>query len=266
MNIRSYNREAWNKLVEQKDRWTRPVSGAEIEQAREGMVSILLTPTKHVPPDWFPPLPGLKVLCLASGGGQQGPILAAAGADVTVYDNSPRQLEQDRHVAEREGLELRTVEGDMADLSCFEDDSFEFIFHPASNCFAEDVTKVWAEAFRVLAPGGTLVAGMVNPVPFLFDRELEKSGVFQLKYGVPYSDAASLPPEELQALIEAGEPLVFAHSLEDQIGGQLAAGFRLIGFYEDDWGGEEAIDQYCPSSFATRAEKPLAQPALACAD
>jgi len=30
--------------------------------------------------------------CLASGGGQQGPVLAAAGAHVTVFDNSPRQL------------------------------------------------------------------------------------------------------------------------------------------------------------------------------
>jgi len=51
--------------------------------------------------------------------GQQGPILAAAGADATVFDNSPRQLQQDCQVAEREGLDLRTVEGDMRDLSCF---------------------------------------------------------------------------------------------------------------------------------------------------
>lgn len=256
MNILNHNKKAWNSLVEKNDRWTRPVSSAEIERARNGEFSLGLTPTKRVPSHWFPPLSGLKVLCLASGGGQQGPILSAAGAEVTVFDNSPRQLQQDRNVAEREGLSIRTIEGDMADLSCFEDSCFEFIFHPASNCFAENVSKVWSEAYRVLKPGGTLVAGQVNPIPYLFNPDLEKKGIFQLKYGMPYSDAASLAQDELQGLIEAQEPLMFAHSLEDLIGGQIAVGFRLIGFYEDNWGGQEPIDQYLMSSFATRAEKP----------
>lgn len=55
--------------------------------------------TKSIPKNWFPTLEGLKILCLASGGGQQGPILAAAGADVTVVDISQKQLEQDIYVA-----------------------------------------------------------------------------------------------------------------------------------------------------------------------
>ena len=75
------------------------------------------------------------MLCLASGGGQQGPILAAAGAEVTVFDASEKQLAQDRLVAEREGLSLTTVQGDMADLSCFDDESFDFIFHPLLQLF-----------------------------------------------------------------------------------------------------------------------------------
>ena len=94
-------------------------------------------------------------MCLASGGGQQGPILAAAGADVTVFDNSPRQLEQDRYVADRDGLHLQTVEGDMRDLSCFPDESFDLIVHPVSNVFVPDVKPVWREAYRVLKPGAT---------------------------------------------------------------------------------------------------------------
>jgi len=259
MDIRNYNRDTWNSYVEKKNRWTRPISKAEIEQARKGEFSIFLTPSKPVPSDWFPPLSGLKVLCLASGGGQQGPILSAAGAEVTVYDNSPRQLGQDRLVAEREGLRLRTVEGDMADLSAFEDSCFGFIFHPCSNCFAEDLTKVWLEAYRVLEPGGTLVAGLSNPIPYLFDRELGGKGVFKLKYKMPYSDVTCLTKEELNDFIEADEPLEFAHSLEDLLGGQIAAGFQLIGFYEDDWGGQEAIDKHFKSFIATRAEKPTGQ-------
>lgn len=60
------------------------------------------------------------VLCLASGGGQQGPILAAAGARVTVFDNSRKQLEQDRYMAERDHLDIQTEKGNMANLAVFQ--------------------------------------------------------------------------------------------------------------------------------------------------
>lgn len=256
MDIRRYNRDAWNRNVEQGNRWTVPVAPEEIARARRGEFAILLTPTKPVPASWFPPLADLDVLCLASGGGQQGPILAAAGARVTVFDNSPAQLAQDRFVAEREGLSIRTVEGDMADLSALSDASFDFVFHPCSNGFSETVRPVWREAFRVLRPGGTLVAGLCNPVIYLFDRDLEKQGVYQLRYGMPFAESQSLEERHLRELLDAGEPLSFAHSLEDLIGGQLAAGFRLIDFFEDDWGGEDPLDRHFKGFFATRAEKP----------
>ena len=116
MDIREHNRKAWDKQVENRNEWTLPVSAEAIAAARRGEWGLLLTPTKTVPRDWYPTLPGADVLCLASGGGQQGPILAAVGARVTVFDNSPAQLAQDRLVAEREGLPLVTVEGDMRNL------------------------------------------------------------------------------------------------------------------------------------------------------
>lgn len=143
MNVREHNRVAWNRQVEQGNRWTIPVSGAEIAAARHGQWEILLTPSRPVPRAWFPDLEGLDVLCLASGGGQQAPILAAAGARVTVLDNSPRQLAQDRMVAERESLALTTVEGDMSDLSAFPGERFALIVHPVSNVFVPDVRPVW---------------------------------------------------------------------------------------------------------------------------
>ncbi len=43
-----------------------------------------------------------QVLCLASGG-QQALILAAAGATVSVLDNSPKQLDRGAKMAERHG-------------------------------------------------------------------------------------------------------------------------------------------------------------------
>jgi len=255
IDVTAFNKNAWNKEVEKGNEWTVPVSPEEIAEARLGNIKILLTPTKPVPAEWFPPLKGLKVLCLASGGGQQGPLLAAAGADVTVFDNSPRQLDQDRFVAEREKLEIQTVEGDMIDLSVFQDASFDIIVHPISNCFIQKIRPVWKEAFRVLRSGGTLISGFCNPIRDSFDRDLFDKGIYQVHYPVPYSDLTSLTEEEREKRFALNEPLEFGHSLEDQIGGQLDAGFHLIGFYEDIWEFEK-ISEYMPLFIATRALKP----------
>ena len=259
MDIREYNRIAWDRQVEAGNPWTIPVSAAEIAEARQGRWQIVLTPTKPVPRDWFPNLAGLDVLCLASGGGQQGPILAAAGAAVTVLDNSPAQLARDRLVADRESLAISTVEGDMADLHMFDDGSFDLIVHPVSNVFVPDVRPVWAEAYRVLRTGGVLLAGVTNPVRYLFDFELgERTGLWQVVHALPYSDLAILSEDEKRRYAEAGEPLEFGHTLEDQIGGQLTAGFVLTGFYEDRYAdeGEDSLSRYTASFIATRAVKP----------
>ncbi len=217
---------------------------------------MVLTPNKPVPRAWFADLKGAHVLCLASGGGQQGPLLAAAGAAVTVFDNSPRQLGQDRLVAERDGLEIVTVLGDMADLSCFTDGSFDLIVHPCSNCFSETVRPVWRECYRVLRPGGALLAGFANPLLFCFDKDREtQEGVLELRYPVPYSDVTSLSDAE-RALIDSDEPLCFGHSLEDQIGGQLDAGFVLTALYEDVHQEGDVSVAYFPGFLATRAVKP----------
>lgn len=255
MEVRDENRRAWDALVEKQDRWTVPVSAEEVAQARLGKWDLVLTPTKPVPRAWYPELTGARVLCLAGGGGQQGPILSAAGAEVTVFDNSPLQLGQDRMVAERDGLSLQTVEGDMADLSCFPAGSFDLVFHPCSNGFVEAIRPVWREAYRVLKPGGVLLSGFANPLLYLFDPELENKGVLQLRYSVPYSDLTSISPAEREKHYP-DEPLSFGHSLEDQIGGQIDAGFHLTGFYEDDWGGTAPLDAHTKSFIATRAFRP----------
>jgi hypothetical protein len=109
MNVTEFNRFAWDRQVERGSEWALPVSPTEIAAARAGQWRIILTPTKAVPHNWLPALRDLNVLCLASGGGQQGPILAAAGAKVTVFDNSPRQLEQDR--SSMEGIISSPAEG-----------------------------------------------------------------------------------------------------------------------------------------------------------
>lgn len=257
VDIRAYNRHAWDRQVEKGNRWTVPVDQDAIARARIGTVEILLTPVKHVPGPWLGDLRGRDVLALASGGGQQGPLLAAAGAKVTVLDQSPRQLAQDRLVAEREALDLTAVPGDMADLRMFSEGSFDLVVHPCSNMFVPDVRPVWHEAFRVLRPGGALLAGFFNPAFFIFDPFALEAGELSVRHALPYSDVTSLSEEERNRFIAQDEPLVFGHTLDDLLGGQIAAGFHLAGLYEDGWP-ECALARFMPVFMATRAVKPKA--------
>jgi SAM-dependent methyltransferase len=257
MDIVAHNRAAWNQQSKLGSRWCQPVTADEIRAARQGVWSVILTPNKSVPPAWFGGIKGKKLLCLASGGGQQAPILAAAGASVTSFDNSDEQLAKDRFVAERDSLALETVRGDMANLSAFPDESFDLIFHPVSNMFAENLKPVWKECFRVLRWGGSLLAGFLNPLVFLFDlEEAEKSGVLQVKYSLPYSDLKSLPEERKQKIRKEVLAYEFGHTLEDQIGGQLAAGLIICDMYEDGWENKATpLNKFTPSFISTLAKK-----------
>jgi len=255
MDIRAYNRDAWNREVKSENRWTLPVSHAVIEKAKQGEFSIVLTENIPVPHRWFPPLKGTDVLCLASGGGQQGPVLAAAGANVTVYDNSPAQLRQDQLVAEREALVLRTVEGDAADLSAFGDESFDLVVNPCSTVFMQDVRSVWRECQRVLRHGGILMTGSMNPVHYIFDLFKADEGVLEVAHSIPYSDVTSLSNEELDEYLSKGLPVEFGHSLTDLLGGQCSAGFVITDLYEDIMS-DSPLAKYHPNFIATRAVKP----------
>lgn len=255
MDIRSYNRDAWNREVEGgESRWTQPVSPEVIAKAKMGEFSILLTENKYVPMEWFPPLAGADVLCLASGGGQQGPVFAAAGARVTVFDNSPAQLKQDQLVAEREALSITTVEGDAANLSMFANESFDLVFNPCSTVFMPDVRAVWKECARVLRPGGILMTGSMNPVHYIFDLYKADEGVLEVTHSIPYSDLTSIPREDLEEHMEKGLPVEFGHSLTDLLGGQCDAGFLITDMYED-YMLDSPLQKYHPSYIATRAVK-----------
>ncbi len=256
INVREYNRFAWDRQVEAGNKFTVPVGPEVVAAARRGEFAVLLTETRPVPRDWFPAsFEGLDLLGLACGGGQQGPVFAALGANVTIFDNSPAQLERDRQVAEREGLTIRTVEGDMRDLSAFANETFDLVFHPVSNVFCPEVRPVWREAYRVLRRGGLLLAGFANPIYYLFGTTLEEQRRLRVRYAIPYSDLESFSEEELQAYMDEGTPLEFGHSLTDLIGGQTDAGFHITGFYEDICP-DSPISKYHPTYIATRAVKP----------
>ncbi len=139
--------KAWDKQAESQLAWSTPlIPKLSMKLKRKVAGSSNSTPVDDA---WLGDVK-IKILCLASAGGQQAPVLAAAGANVTVFDFSQKQLEQDKMVAERDNLTLEIVQGDMRSLHMFADESFDIIFHPISNLYIPDVNPVWQECYRVL--------------------------------------------------------------------------------------------------------------------
>lgn len=96
-----YNQERWNRVsARQGNGYTVPLSPEEFEKAKASPLTVSLTVGKTVPLDWFEKAQGNKLLGLACGGGQQGPIFAAHGYETTIMDFSKEQLDKDRFVAE----------------------------------------------------------------------------------------------------------------------------------------------------------------------
>ena len=236
------------------DKYYRGVTSEQIEQARQGTWKIRVTPTKPVPRSWLEPLEGKSVLCLAGGGGQQAPILAALGANVTVFDLSPQQLARDRQIADRENLKIETLCGDMRDLGCIGDESFDLIVSPCATCFCPTVAEIWQETYRVLRPEGSLIVGFINPVYYLFDAAKMDRGELSVRHSIPYCDF-DLPESERERLIGPDRPLEFGHCLDALLGEQIQAGFSLTGFYEDAWGSKDKLSSMISVFIATRATK-----------
>ncbi len=246
-----YNAEQWDQWVEDGIEWGIPISHEDYLAAKNGTWDVYLTPMRPVPHSWFPALKGAQLLGLASGGAQQMPVFAALGANCTVFDYSKKQLESERMVAEREGYSIQIVRGDMTKPLPFPDGQFDVIFHPVSNCYIEDVYQVWRECYRILKPGGILLAGMDNGIPYLFNDDQ----TLVVENALPFNPLKN--PEQFEKLMRDGDGMQFSHSLEEQIGGQLKAGLRLTDLFDDrDRPGQGRLRDFTPTYIATRAIKP----------
>ncbi|MBR5947226.1 MAG: class I SAM-dependent methyltransferase [Clostridia bacterium] len=248
MDYQDINAKTIDRWIEEGWEWGIPISSEEFAAAKRGEWSVGLTPTKSVPKAWFGELKGKKLLGLASGGGQQMPIFTALGALCTVLDYSDKQLESERLVAERENYKIEIVKADMTKPLPFADESFDIIFHPVSNCYVREVEPIWRECFRILKPGGILLSGLDNGINFLFGEDET-----HIVNSLPFDPIAN--PEHRRLLEEEDCGMQFSHTLEEQIGGQLRAGFTLTDLYEDTNGEGFLREMNIPSFTATRAVK-----------
>lgn len=171
---------------------------------------------------------------------------------MTVFDNSRKQLEKDEFVADRDHLTIKTIQGNMQDLSVFADESFDCIIHPWSNGYIDNVRPVWKECGRVLKKNGLLLAGFGNPIEYIFDVGKLVQGVLSVKNTIPYADIEHMDDPATKKEVEE-DGYIWSHTLEDQIQGQIEAGFAIVGFYEDIGG--TVLDKYINSSIATKAIK-----------
>jgi SAM-dependent methyltransferase len=258
-NTVKHNEAAWDEQATSQKTWSQSVSSEIINNAKNGHWQIHIT-KKPLPTSWLPQnIKNKKILCLASGGGQQAPVLAAAGANVTVLDISEKQLDLDRFVAHRDNLNLTTIQGDMSDLSEFQNDAFDYIIHPISNLYVADLKPVWQECFRSLRSGGKLISSFYNPVLFIFakDNLLADKGLLRPQHRLPFAEINDLNQKALDKKIENNEALIYGHTLSSQIGGQIEAGLLIAGFYEDEHPFPRfLIEQYMDTMIATYAIKP----------
>lgn len=243
------NAETIDKWIEEGWEWGIPITHEEYLEAKAGNWEVVLTPTIPVPKAWFPPLNGLHVLGLASGGGQQMPIFASQGAICTVFDLSTKQLESEKRVKEREGYDIDIIQGDMTKRLPFPDNHFDLIFHPVSNVYIKDVEHVFKECYRVLKKGGILLAGLDNGINFIVNENNEKEIVNKLPFD-PTTDEALMI-----MMAETNSGVQFSHTLNEQIGGQLRAGFILTDIFEDTNGYGYLHELNIPTFFATKAIK-----------
>ncbi len=251
MNIYEANSRAWDEEVRRKNYWTLPVSDKSIEKARSGKPDIWITPFKMVPKDWIAPLKGKKVLNLCGGGGQQTPLLAAFGCDVTTMDISASQIEQDRLALEKYSLKADLIVGNALDMD-FPDHSFDVVFMPEALNFIDDIKKLYRLVRSVIVDDGHFLYGVANPILYTFDEKVQERKL-RMKYTIPFSDPISLSEKELQHRLAKKDTVEFSHTLESILGGLTKSGFIIDGLYTDDSGSELTDSFVHDSHLAIRA-------------
>ena len=226
MDASEQNRLAWNKEASENNYWTRAVGEDELKEAREGRVKIRILPNEELPLSWLSEIKG-KTLALASGGGQEGPLLAAMGSSVIVTDISDAQLERDREVASKYHLDLKCMQCDLGLPFPFEDNSFDSIINPISINFTPNAKHVWKECSRVLKKGGVLITAFANPVMYIFDVPSLAKGKMKIKYTLPFDADKAYTDKQKKKIQKDGETMEYSHTLNTLLGDLCKSGFII---------------------------------------
>ena len=249
MDYQDLNSKIIDKWNENDWECGRPITHEQYINALKGVYELYVTPTRKIPHSWIGNIKNKKVLALAAGGAQQCPVLVALGAKVTLLDYSDSQLEKDQEFAKKEGYEINIIKADMSKRLPFNDNEFDMIINPVSNQYIEDVYSLFKECNRVLKKDGVLICGLDNGLNYVFDDDKEAVAKFKLPFN-PLKDEATY-----NFCLYSDIGIQFSHTIEDQIGGQLKAGFILKDLYDDFNGYGNLNDLKVPTFVATLAIK-----------
>lgn len=226
------NRRAWDRLVDNKSRFAKAADDDEFENPLRTVDGKL---------NWLPQgVCGRELLCLAAGGGRQSALYAAAGANVTVVDISPKMLELDRLVATERKLKIKTVEASMDSLSMFPDAMFDIIIQPVSTCYVPRILPVFLEAARVCKPGGTYISQHKTPTSLQTNVEGKRGG-FSIEQPYYRPQQEPLPAAPKSRLREEGT-VEFLHRWEEIVGGICRSGFVVEDLIEPNHARQDAAE------------------------
>lgn len=211
-----HNQVAWDRLVEKNNRFTRPASDEDFNNPLAVVDGC----------GWLGgDIRGKKVLCLAAGGGRQGPLYAAAGADVTVVDISNAMLAIDREVAAARNLQLQTVLASMDELTMFAVASFDIVIHPVSTCYIANIEPCYREVARVIREGGLYISQHKQPVSLQLNQvPVGEKYFLENRY---YTDGKPLPAGVSGSLVREPGTQEYLHRWEQLLGWMCRAGFVI---------------------------------------
>ncbi|MCR9230651.1 MAG: class I SAM-dependent methyltransferase [bacterium] len=208
------NRAAWNRLAENRSQFTKLATDEECRNPLQTLDSRGWLPTS---------VEGKSVLCLASGGGWQSILYAAAGARVTVVDLSNKMLQLDEQEARRRGLQVKIVETSMDDLSMLHEAEFDIVHQPVSTCYVPDIEAVYREIARVLRPGGLYISQHKTPTSLQITHRDQQN---RYVIGLEYYQQGALPKVEDRAYREDGAT-EYLHRWDQLVGGLCRTGFVI---------------------------------------
>lgn len=107
---------------------------------------------------------GRRVLVLGCGGGQDAIVLARRGAHVAGIDLSDEQIRFARELAQKEGLVVPFVQGNVEELPHVDSGSQDVVVSSHALNYVEHADRCFAEVFRVLKPGGIFVLSVQHPM------------------------------------------------------------------------------------------------------